>query len=283
MAAHDACDESNSGVAVQDVQAEVLSVEPLPLPYYALHLRVPAAFGLSSPGQFAMAMAAPHELRLKPYLRRAFSVFDQVPIEGASGDLHIQLLGKVIGPGTLSLAECRPGDTVGLLGPLGVGFRIPKGGRAALVAGGVGSAALLLLQRALNEGSVEHDFLYGGRSELDLAGSATFAKLARDSGGRFLPSTEDGTLGHHGLITEVLAEGLAAGRYEHVFTCGPEGLMAAVASLAKAHGVSGQAALETPMGCGYGACLGCAVRLVSDEIRLCCKHGPVFDLDEVSW
>ncbi len=276
------CD--GSGTAVQDVLAEVLSVEPLPLPYYALHLKVPAAFGVSAPGQFVMAMASPSELRLKPFLRRAFSVFDQEPLEGATnGERHIQLFGKIIGPGTSSLAECRPGDEVAVLGPLGVGFTLPSRGRAALVAGGVGSAALLLLQRALSERSVEHDFLYGGRSTVDLAASVTFAELARRSGGRYLPSTEDGSTGHHGLITEVLAEGLAESRYQHVFTCGPEGLMRAVARLAAAHDCPGQAALETAMGCGYGACLGCAVQMVNGEIQLCCKHGPVFDLAEVSW
>jgi len=71
--------------------------------------------------------------------------------------------------------------------------------------------------------------------------------------------------------------------HDVVYTCGPTGLMARVAELAERGGVRGEAALETPMGCGYGACLGCAVRHVSGRYALCCQDGPVFALDEVVW
>ncbi len=152
----------------------------------------------------------------------------------------------------------------------------------ALVAGGVGSAALLLLAREL-AGIATFDVFYGGRGRLDLPDAARFARLAEQSGGELLVTTEDGSAGRRGLVTEPLAEGLAAGVYDYLYACGPMGLLARLAALAAEHGVAGEAALETPMGCGFGACLGCAVPHVDGHYALCCKDGPVFRFDEVVW
>jgi dihydroorotate dehydrogenase electron transfer subunit len=247
------------------------------MPYYTLALRVPEEYRSVAPGQFVMVQAG---IGIEPYLRRAFSVFDVS--EGADG-LRIEILGKVIGRGTGRLAATRPGDALPLLGPLGRGFSVPEGGTPALVAGGVGSAALLLLARTLHRREVAFDFYYGGRSAADLACGDRFRVLAEESGGLYVTTTEDGSAGARGLITGPLEEALATGRHEAVFTCGPHGLMRRVAELAAAHGIRGQAALETAMGCGYGACLGCAVTRADGRYALCCKDGPVFDLDEVRW
>ncbi|HVS14960.1 MAG TPA: dihydroorotate dehydrogenase electron transfer subunit [Thermoanaerobaculia bacterium] len=253
------------------------AVEPRPLPYYTLRLRVPDDYRSVAPGQFVMVQAG---TGIEPYLRRAFSVFDVS--EGEAG-LGIELLGKVIGRGTRRLADCRPGDSLPLLGPLGRGFALPAGGAPVLVAGGVGSAALLLLARALAARGVAFDVYYGGRSAVDLACGDRFRRLAESSGGRYVTTTEDGTAGEHGLITTPLERALAAGCHDALFTCGPHGLMRRVAQLGEAYGVPGQAALETAMGCGYGACLGCAVTRCDGRYALCCKDGPVFDLGEVTW
>lgn len=264
-------------MAALDVACRVLGVEPHPLPYYTLAVEVPAGFPAVAPGQFVMALT---DAGRDPYLRRAFSVFD---VSRGDGPCRLELLGKVIGPGTARLAARRAGDTVRILGPLGRGFRLEPAGRAALVAGGVGSAALLLLARALAAAGTTFDVLYGGRRAADLACADRFAELAQSAGGELLPVTEDGSLGRRGLVTELLDEGLDARRWQHVYTCGPMPMMAHVATLAARHGVRGQAALETPMGCGYGACLGCAVPHREGRFALCCQDGPVFDLDEVCW
>ncbi len=243
----------------------------------------------AAPGQFVMVAGSS---QVEPYLRRAFSVYDQEPI--GKGVLAISLLGKVIGRGTAALAACDPGDDIPVLGPLGRGFHSMGwdgrcSGRAALVAGGIGSAGLGLLAQALARAGRPFDFYYGGRSADDLVESAEFRRLSESTGGRLFRTTEDGTAGAQGLVTEALAAAFETGSsgsgaaYRTLYTCGPHGLMAAVARLAVEHEVEGEAALETPMACGYGACLGCAVELEEGGHALCCRNGPVFDLREVAW
>jgi dihydroorotate dehydrogenase electron transfer subunit len=261
----------------RDLATRVAEVEPQPLPYYTVALHVPDEYRSVKPGQFVMIQAGNG---IEPYLRRAFSVFD---LTDDSAGLRIELLGKVIGRGTGRLAAARAGEALPLLGPLGRGFAAPDGGTPALVAGGVGSAALLLLARSLVARGIEFDFYYGGRSAIDLACGDRFCRLAESTGGRFVTTTEDGTAGEPGLITAPLERALARGRHDALFTCGPHGLMRRVAQLGVEYGVAGQAALETAMGCGYGACLGCAVSRSDGRYALCCRDGPVFDFAEVAW
>ena len=168
--------------------------------------------------------------------------------------------------------------------PFGAAGEDPADARpVALVAGGVSSAPLLLLGRRLLAEGVRFDFFYGGSGAVDLARRETFAELAAASGGELVATTEDGSAGERGLVTAPLGERLAAGRYRKIFSCGPMGLMKRLAEMSREHGVAGEAALETPMGCGLGACLGCAVELTDGRFALCCKVWPVFASDEVKW
>ena len=272
-------------MAAVDSRGKVLDVQALPLSHFLLRIRV-AGMEPANPGQFVMVAG---DNQPEPYLRRAFSVYDQESTR--KGALVISLLGKVIGRGTAALAGCVPGDRVPVLGPLGSGFHTMAGGsgggRAALVAGGIGSAGLGLLAQALARSGRSFDFFYGGRSAEDLVEAEAFRHLSALSGGRMVSTTEDGSAGARGLVTAplvaALGDGGAAPAYEALYTCGPHGLMAAVARIAAERGVEGEAAMETPMGCGYGACLGCAVTLRQGGYALCCRHGPVFDLKEVVW
>ena len=283
-----------------DTSGRVVAVVPHPMPYYSLVLDGPEAWREVLPGQFVMVESSEG---LEPYLRRAFSVHD---VSKTDRGARIELLVKIVGPGTRALAAKRPGDLVAVLGPLGrpfgpagvvggiggIGGMGGVGGsgdlpaapqRVALVAGGVGSAPLLLLGRRLLAEGVVFDFFYGGRGAVDLARLPVFAALTEESGGELVATTEDGSVGFHGLVTAPLAARLAAGRYRKIFSCGPMGLLKRLAELSAEHGVAGEAALETPMGCGFGACLGCAVELVDGRFALCCKDGPVFASDEVKW
>ena len=275
-------------MAALDATGRVLEVRPLPLRHFLLRVRVDG-MEAAAPGQFVMVAGAD---QAEPYLRRAFSVYGQEP--AGESALVISLLGKVIGRGTAALAACIAGEDVPVLGPLGRGFHTMgqnahAGGRAALVAGGIGSAGLGLLAQALACAGRPFDFYYGGRSAGDLVEADEFRRLSEGTGGRMIRTTEDGTAGTRGLVTEALLEALEAGgreaevAYGALYTCGPHGLMAAVARIAADHGIAGEAAMETPMGCGYGACLGCAVELRRGGYALCCRQGPVFDLEEVAW
>jgi dihydroorotate dehydrogenase electron transfer subunit len=275
-----------------DAHGEVVEVVPHPLPYFSLVLDGPEAWRDTLPGQFVMVETSDG---LEPYLRRAFSVHD---LSKTDRGARIELLAKIVGPGTRALAGKRPGERLRVLGPLGRPFDpagppaqvepTHPGGLAdsravALVAGGVGSAPLLLLGRQLLELGVRFDFFYGGRSAIDLARRELFESLARQSGGDLFATTEDGSAGERGRVTAALAARLAAGSYRKIFSCGPMGLLERLAEMGAEHGVPGEAALETPMGCGFGACLGCAVELIEGRFALCCKDGPVFACDAVKW
>ena len=271
------CSGTVAAMSPQDTASRVLEVVPQPLPYYTLRLRATPELAAAAPGQFAMLAA---DSTLEPYLRRAFSVFDVGRDEEGP---WIEILGKIIGVGTRALAHSTPGFAMPTLGPLGRGFHMVEEGPVGLVAGGVGSAALLLLAQQLAAKGVELDVLYGGRSSVDLACADRFQQAVKASGGRYVATTEDGSAGTKGLITEPLEDGLRQGRYRFLYTCGPHGLMRRVAELGMQYQVPGEAALETPMGCGYGACLGCAVPRPSGGYALCCKDGPIFGFDEVAW
>jgi len=260
-----------------DCELTVEKVTPEPLPYFSVELRAPASWSAIEPGQFLMVRVASG---IEPLLRRAFSVHD---VNKADGSIRIELLCKVVGTGTAALAGREPGERLWALGPLGRGFHLTTEGPVALVAGGVGSAPLLLLGKRLLELGTRFDFFYGGRSRIDLARLGAFADLAERSGGRLFATTEDGSSGRPGLVTDALEEQLSATDYRLVYACGPTGLLARLAALTHGHGVAGEAALETPMGCGFGACLGCAVRTPEGRFALCCKDGPVFRFDEVTW
>jgi len=262
----------------RDAVARVVEVIPHPLPYFTLKLEVPDFYAEVSAGQFVMLATTGG---LEPYLRRAFSVAD---VSNGDDGVRVELLGKVVGRGTGAMAALRPGEERALLGPLGRGFTLPESGRVALVAGGVGSAPLLLTARQLAARGVGFDVYYGGRGRTDLPRAAELENRATATGGRLVAATEDGTRGFRGFVTAALAAELDGGaRYDALLGCGPMPMLAALARLAAERGIAGEAALETEMGCGFGACLGCAVPHVEGRYALCCKEGPVFRLDEVRW
>ena len=263
---------------MEDIPGSVVAVHRRPHSYFRLRLQVTPTFADAEPGQFVMVQVG-H--RLEPFLRRAFSIHD---VSRDAGErVHIDLLGKSIGRGTTLLGRSQAGDVLPILGPLGRAFEMADHTRVALVAGGVGSAALLLLARRLLDRGQTFDFFYGGRSEPDLSRCELFRSLAEDSGGELVGTTEDGSFGETGLVTVPLAGRLEGGLYDFIYGCGPMPLLAALAGLCERHRIGGEAALETPMGCGYGACLGCAVPRPDGSFALCCKEGPVFRFEDVRW
>jgi dihydroorotate dehydrogenase electron transfer subunit len=194
----------------------------------------------------------------RPFLPRAFSVLRR------HDDGRLDFLFEDVGPGTRRLCELRAGDGLWLLGPLGVGFRAPAPGRRPLlVGGGVGIAPLAIWQDVTGAPA-----LAGFRDAAHAEGAA----LLRDA----RVATDDGSVGHHGLVTELLGEDLDAS--SEVYACGPPPMLEAVRALCEAAGVPAQLALESGMACGYGACFGCVVPTRSGYARLC-VDGPVLDAE----
>jgi len=216
-------------------------------------------------GQFAMLAAAERwggGEDERPLFARAFSVARQ-----AGGESHYLL--EDVGPGTKRLCELRAGEAVDVVGPLGRGFRPPGEGRRALLAGGgVGTAPLAILQDELGAGAAI--VLLGFRD----AAHACGAELLRDA----RMATDDGSVGHHGLVTDLLAEELSGERGPvEVYACGPPPMLEAVRSLCEQRKVPCQLALEAGMACGFGACFGCVVPCRGGGYLRVCVDGPVFD------
>jgi dihydroorotate dehydrogenase electron transfer subunit len=209
------------------------------------------------PGQFYMLTAAERwggGEDERPFLPRAFSVMR------ARGDT-LEFLLEDVGPGTARLAELREGDGLWLLGPLGNGFAPPRDGRRpVLVGGGVGIAPLAIWSDAL--GGAET--LLGFRDAAHAAGAAliTGARVA----------TDDGSVGHHGLVTELLPRDAGI----EVYACGPPRMLDAVAAICNERGIPAQLAMESGMACGFGACFGCVVPTRDGYVRLC-VDGPVLE------
>jgi dihydroorotate dehydrogenase electron transfer subunit len=234
--------------------------------YSVLRVADPQAADVA-PGQFAMLAAVERwggGEDERPYLPRAFSY-----ARHTRGESHFLL--EDVGPGTRRLAELRPGDGLWVLGPLGRGFAAPSDGRRPLlVGGGVGIAPLVILMDTLE---IPATVLLGFR---DRARAEAVALLA----GAQL-ATDDGSVGHHGLVTELLAAELERDAHAVVYACGPAGMLEGVRALCERSAVPAQLALEAGMACGFGACFGCVVpRRGSGYIRVC-VDGPVIDAAEL--
>lgn len=201
----------------------------------------------------------------RPFLGRAFSVLRERPLSGAGVELQFML--EDVGPGTARLAELEDGDGLLVTGPLGSGFAAPAEGREALlVGGGVGAAPLAIWQDALLAAGARAPALLGFRDRAH----ATGAELLSDP----RVATDDGSHGHHGLVTDLLREALEDDATVCVYACGPPPMLEAVRALCAERRVPSQLALEAGMACGFGACFGCVVPTREGYVRIC-VDGPV--------
>ncbi|MCX6345437.1 MAG: dihydroorotate dehydrogenase electron transfer subunit [Armatimonadetes bacterium] len=227
-----------------------------------------------------------------PLLRRPFSIHEVTPESG-----RFSLLYCVIGRGTQIMSIMRPGDFVSIVGPLGIGFDIGESPESehVLIAGGCGAAPLLFLNDAICDkfGCDKVTVLTGGHTKEDLLCETEF----RESGARVGVSTDDGSCGYHGFITELLQQHLAnraPNTKTRIYSCGPHDMMREVARISREAGVeSCQVSLENNMACGIGVCMGCVQKIKGatpgdksgrEWRRTCvCKDGPVFNAEEIIW
>jgi dihydroorotate dehydrogenase electron transfer subunit len=216
----------------------------------------------SRPGQFAMLQLSPDGLSVDPLLPRPMAVFR------SEGEL-VEFRYKIVGRGTALLASLVPAAPLGILGPLGNGFPEPAG-PLWLVGGGTGIASLYELAAATPGARV----LLGGRSEGDILGLAEFEKLDC----QLELTTDDGSVGHRGLVTELLEPEPG----DVVYACGPTPMMQSAHERSAARGATCYVSLENQMACGFGVCLGCAVKS-SGGFRYVCTDGPVFAGADVLW
>jgi dihydroorotate dehydrogenase electron transfer subunit len=209
-----------------------------------------------APGQFYMLAAVERwggGEGERPFLPRAFSVL-------RARDGRLSFLFDDVGPGTHRLMELDVEDELWITGPLGEGWRATDR-RPVLIGGGVGIAPLAALADTLDAPAV----LLGFRD----AHHARAAALLETEGTVPSVSTDDGSAGHHGLVTDLLPGDLSD---VELFACGPPAMLEAIRAL----GVPAQLALESGMACGFGACFGCVTPLADGGYARVCVDGPVF-------
>ena len=243
--------------------------------YFHLAIDAPEIGREARPGQFVMVKVADGHF---PLLRRPLSIH-------YAGEAGIELFFKVAGLGTEILSRKKPGDPLDIVGPLGKGFTAAdgmKGKRAYCVGGGRGIAPIYFLARELGDRTVRTTVFYGGKRLADIPLRDKFEK----AGMELLCSTDDGSFGFSGLVTELVGLELAKTKPDVLYACGPEAMMKALASLAAKYGVPTEFSLESVMGCGIGACWGCVHRIKNesgDGWTKICDEGPVFPGERILW
>jgi len=249
------------------------------------------------PGQFVMLRLAGLN---DPLLGRPLAVFNVS--DGPDGQpLCVDVVYLVVGKMTRRLPALQPGMTLEVWGPLGNGFPPTDAAHLIMVAGGIGQTPFLTLAQeclrlrtfgepARQVEQVEKVTLcYGGRSGDHLAGVEDFRRLGVD----VRLSTDDGSMGHHGLVTDLIrpvleqsAAEAPSGKWQ-IVCCGPERMMAATARIAQELDLPCHVSLETPMACGIGICFSCVAKIrdASGEwdYRRTCVEGPVFDARTVEF
>ncbi|MBQ6068531.1 MAG: dihydroorotate dehydrogenase electron transfer subunit [Bacteroidales bacterium] len=232
--------------------------------YFSLILHHPGQLPSIQAGQFV-------EVEVKGcrevMLRRPISIHD---VDYTANTLT--LLVQIVGNGTRQLATLNEGDTLNLVYPLGHGFSV-QGAAPLLVGGGAGIAPLLYLAKCYNGRGVRPTILLGGRTKELIPVRGAFEPY-----GQVLYSTEDGSLGEKGLVTQ---HPLFSVPYDHICTCGPTPMMKAVGRYAVEKGIPCEVSLENMMACGIGACLCCVTDTV-DGHKCVCKEGPVFDVTKLA-
>ena len=239
---------------------------------YSMELECEEVAQLAQPGQFVhIRMGSFYD----PLLRRPFSIHD-------TERKNFKLVYEVVGKGSRILSETPPGVAIDVLGPLGKGFEIGESqGTYCMVAGGIGIAPLYFLTKKLKARTDRLIGFIGAKTSDKLIGDTAL----RSMGIEVFTSTEDGSSGFKGLITELFEKIVERRNFKELtlYACGPKEMLKSLAEISDRRGFKAQVSLEEFMACGMGACLGCGVKLKSGEYRMVCKDGPVFWLDEVTF
>lgn len=225
------------------------------------------------PGQFVQVRV---EDGFSPLLRRPFGVH-------CTKKDRVEILFEVVGRATEILSGKRPGDRIGVIGPLGRGFdaRPVRGQQPVIVAGGIGIAPLFLLAKNLCAGNAPAPLvLLGAKKATGLLREKELRKL----GCAVKAATDDGSKGFRGFVTQLLEQVLSGGRsgFGPVYGCGPTAMLRELCRIAAQRRLACQVSLHEHLACGFGACQGCAVNTRSGYRRVC-REGPVFDAQEIVW
>jgi dihydroorotate dehydrogenase electron transfer subunit len=262
------------------VRGEVVSVRRAGQ-YHVLTVTAPGVPEVARPGNFAtLAIGDLDSSGL--ILRRAFSIHG-VQSRGIYGGT-IDVVIADVGPGTHWLTQRRRGDVLDIVAPLGRPFALPRDPvSCVLVGGGYGSSPLVFLAEHLRARGCRVDIVLGASTEEKLFGVLEAKRIAST----VTITTDDGSLGESGLVTDPLRGVIERAASDVVYACGPMGMLAAVADVAAEAGVHSQCAVEESMACGIGVCMTCVLPVIGDDgitrMLRSCVEGPVFRGDRVRW
>lgn len=260
--------------------------------YYKMKLDTSIPHGDIHPGQFLMVKVSEGS---PPLLRRPFSIYSLRKHVDQQG-CNIEILYKIVGEGTNLMARWREGKELDILGPLGRGFSLSAvESNPVLIAGGIGVAGLFALGQKLRDLGLPFSVLIGGKTKEHVLCVEEFRGL----GAEVHMATEDGSLGFHGMITDMLTSFFRnRTNPSAIFACGPLEMLKGIAEIAESQSISCQVSLEARMACGLGACLGCVIATKGrfppqsreenryekeGSFQRVCKEGPVFNAEEVNW
>jgi dihydroorotate dehydrogenase electron transfer subunit len=256
----------------------ILSIDQVAHHTHLMRMHCPAIARSGRPAQFINIKV---NNDLIPLLRKPFSI---CRLDAGAG--WIEVLWKIVGKGTQIMANYQIGQTVNIIGPLGRGFQLPPDLELAfLVGGGLGVAPFPFFCQTLLEAGVSAEVFLGTRSKNEL----TFVDEFQQMGVEVFVSTDDGSVGRRGLVTEsVIAriQEIGASPHQCLFSCGPTPFLNAMIEISRKFDIDGQLSLETMMGCGFGICVGCPVEtldpLPGEKLYpLTCMDGPVFNAGKV--
>ena len=215
-------------------------------------------------GQFVQLRLPSNEFTL----RRPLGIADLTPD-------RLTMFYRLVGRGTQFLSTVEPNTQLDFIAPLGNGFSIVDGEKILLIGGGVGLAPLLYSARSFND----TDILIGGKT----ASEAEFWSRAFDGivAQKFI-TTDDGSAGVKGFVTDLLPKVLSKKNYDAVFVCGPPIMMKNVAALVAQKNIRCEVSMEGRMACGLGACLSCSIDTVDGRKKVC-TDGPIFDAKKIIW
>ena len=259
-----------------DIHTTILSNEKVAEDHYLLRCECSEIALHAQPGQFIHVLISNGAGLL---LRRPFTIYT---VDGH----EITMLYQIIGEGTKQLSEMPEGASLYVLGPLGNTFDIENTPEPAiLVGGGAGVASLMLLAVALRAGDIQTIGLVGAQHQGRLLSINDLTAI----GVEVHVATDDGSVGHHGFVTDILADMLSKNGLHRptIYACGPHGMLAAVTKITTEFEVPTQVAMENRMGCAMGVCLGCVcpVRIDANRIEYqrVCTEGPVFNAKDIAW
>ncbi len=254
-------------------QGRVLRHEELKGGYRLLSIEVPAIAKAVGPGQF-IHLQVPK--LAESVLRRPFSVLD-------ADDTSLSVIFKIVGKGTAALTYAEQGDEISIMGPLGQRFpQAREGTLPLLIGGGYGVAPLHFFAK---RSPVKGIMMVGSSSKSHILCAEEFRMLEWD----FRISTEDGSMGMKGRVTDLVEDWVGQGKADAtpvIYSCGPHGMLKAIAEMAKKHGWKAWLSMDRNMACGVGACLACVQKVKKGDkieyVRVC-KEGPVFDASDIIW